>query len=240
MGAEVFYGRRIDTSGPIVGTLNESSLHAELKRRYAQPGDAFEVPIDRFVADIARDLSGPDPRLIEIQTASFAAMGTKLDHLLPRFRITIVHPIVVRTRLDRPGRKPRLSPKKGSLHLLFGELVSMPTLLDHPNLDIDAILLDVVKVQEIDRHVRRGRGGFRTIDKRIETVHGTHRFASMDDVYDAFVPDDLPARFTTADLAAAAGVPRSVAQQMAYCFKYSCHLSENDRTREGIVYTRSR
>jgi hypothetical protein len=238
--AEVFYGRRIETSGPIVGTLNESSLHAELKRRYAQPGDEFEVPIEQFVADIARNLSGSDPQLIEIQTTSFAAMGNKLDHLLPRFHITIVHPIVVRTRLDRPGRKPRLSPKKGSLHLLFAELVSMPTLLDHPNLEIDAILLDVVKVQEVDVRVRRGRGGFRTVDKRIETVHETHRFNSMDAVFDAFVPADLPRRFTTADLAAAAGVPRPVAQQMAYCFKHSCHLSETDRTREGIVYTRSR
>ncbi len=235
----MFYGRLIETSGPIVGTLNESSLHAELKHRYAQPGDDFEVPIDRFVADIARGLDGPDPELIEIQTSSFAAMGNKLDHLLPRFRITIVHPIVVRTRLDRPGRKRRLSPKKGALQQLFAELVSMPTLLDHPNLSIETVLVDVVKTQEVDPSARRGRGGFRTVDRRIETIHSTHRFTSMDDVYRTFVPLDLPPRFTTADLATAAGVPRPVAQQMAYCFKLSCHISETARTREGIVYRRS-
>lgn len=226
-------------SGPIVGTLNESSLHAELKHRYAKPGDDFEAPIDRFVADIARGLDGPDPELIEIQTSSFAAMGTKLDHLLPRFRITIVHPIAVRTRLDRPGRKRRLSPKKGALQQLFAELVSMPTLLDHPNLSIETVLIDVVKVQDVDPTARRGRGGFRTVDRRIETIHSTHRFTSMDDVYHAFVPLGLPSRFTTADLATAAGVSRPVAQQMAYCFKHSRHISETDRTREGVVYRRS-
>ena len=220
-----------------MGTLNESSLHAALKDRYSQPGDRQEVPIDQFVADIARDLESDHPQLIEIQTSSFAAMGNKLDHLLPRFAITIVHPIIVRTRLERPDTKPRLSPKKGSLHSLFDELVSIPTLLDHPNLALEIVLLDVVKVQVTDPKARRGRGGFRTVDKRIETIHDVHRFESMDDVYAEFVPDDLPGSFTTAELAEAAGVGRPIAQQMAYCFKHSCHLAETDRTRKGIVYT---
>ncbi len=166
-------------------------------------------------------------------------MGNKLDHLLPRFTITIVHPIIVRTRLERPNAKPRLSPKKGSLHSFFGELVSIPTLLDHPNLAIEVVLLDVVKVQKAEPKARRGRGGFRTIDKRIETVHDTHRFESMDDVFNLFMPAELPTSFTTADLASAAGVPRPIAQQMAYCFKHSCHLDETARTRQGIVYSLS-
>ena len=37
-----------------IGTLNEGSLHAALKELYAQPGDQFEVPLDRFVIDIKR------------------------------------------------------------------------------------------------------------------------------------------------------------------------------------------
>ena len=59
-----------ETSEPHIGTLNEGSLHAALKQVYAEPGDTFEVPLDRFVIDISRD-----ELLIEIQTGSFAAMG---------------------------------------------------------------------------------------------------------------------------------------------------------------------
>ena len=60
-----------------IGTLNEGSLHAALKERYAEPGDEFEVPLDGFVIDIRRP-----GQLIEIQTSSFKAMGRKLDRLL--------------------------------------------------------------------------------------------------------------------------------------------------------------
>ncbi|MBT6445957.1 MAG: hypothetical protein HOK58_13350, partial [Acidimicrobiaceae bacterium] len=73
-----------------IGTLNEGSLHAALKELYAQPGDQFEVPLDRFVIDIKRG-----SELIEVQTVSFASMGKKLDHLLPDYQILLVHPIAV-------------------------------------------------------------------------------------------------------------------------------------------------
>tara|TARA_B110000014_G_C20100324_1_gene577464 strand:- start:1253 stop:1462 length:210 start_codon:yes stop_codon:yes gene_type:complete len=41
-------------SSPIIGTLNEGSLHASLKQFFAQPGDEFEVPINGYVIDIVR------------------------------------------------------------------------------------------------------------------------------------------------------------------------------------------
>ena len=65
-----------------IGTLNEGSLHAALKRLYSEPGDAFEVPRAGFVIDIVRDEDMPTERLIEIQTGSFGALGNKLDRLL--------------------------------------------------------------------------------------------------------------------------------------------------------------
>ena len=65
-----------------IGTLNESSLHAQLKQLLSEQGDEFEVDLDGFVIDIRRgDL------LIEVQTGSFGAMGRKLDRLLTRIHI---------------------------------------------------------------------------------------------------------------------------------------------------------
>jgi hypothetical protein len=189
------------------------------------------VPLDGFVVDIRRgDL------LIEIQTGSFAAMGRKLDHLLPAHRVRLVHPIAVETHLQRPGAKSRRSPKRGSVYDLFTELVSLPTLLDHPNLDIEVVLVSVTKVQVPDAAARRGRGGFRTVDRVLREVVGCHRFAARTDLL-SLVPDGLPNEFTTADLAAHAGIDRATAQRMAYCLRPLGLFREERRSRAGVHYS---
>ncbi len=220
---------------PHIGTLNEGSLHAALKDHYAQPGDAFEVPLRGFVIDILRDQGTASELLIEVQTGSFAAMGNKLDHLLADHRMLLVHPIAVETILEKPGARPRRSPRKGSIYSLFDELVSIPTLLDHPNLSLDVVLVSVAKTQVVDAKARRGRGGFRTIDRRLETIHQTHRFDDVSDLR-SLLPDGLPDRFTTKDLAELGGFSRDAAQKLAYCFRAACLFDELDRTRAGIHY----
>jgi len=215
-----------------IGTLNEGSLHASLKDHYARPGDEFEVPLDRFVIDIKR---GDD--LIEIQTVSFASMGRKLDHLLCDHRVLLVHPIAVATYIERPGKRPRKSPKRGSIFSIFDELVSVPTLIDHPNLTIEAVLVTVTKTQVADPTARRGRGGYRTVNRSLREIHDVHRFGTAADLLDLVPVADLPPRFTTADVADAAGIHRSVAQRMAYCFRPLGLFVEHERTRAGIHYS---
>ncbi len=215
---------------PHIGTLNEGSLHAALKQHYARPGDEFEVPLHGFVIDIRRG-----DELIEIQTSSFAAMGRKLDHLLSDHHILIVHPIAIETYLARPGVKPRRSPKRMSIYSLFEELVSIPTLLDHPNLSLEVALVSVTKVQDHDPTARRNRGGFRTRDRVLRELHGTERFATSSDLL-RLVPEGLPAIFTTADLASKAGISRASAQQMAYCFRPLGLFIEEGRSKTGFHY----
>lgn len=219
------------TNEPHIGTLNEGSLHAALKADYARPGDRFEVPLDGFVIDIRRD-----DGLIEIQTGSFGAMGRKLDHLLPGHRILLVYPIAVESYLQKPGAKTRKSPKRGSVYDLFAELVSIPTMLDHPNLTLEVVLVSVTKVQVADANVRRGRGGFRTEDRQLREILGRHRFEESRDLFE-LVPDGLPQVFTTADLASRAGIGRDVAQQMAYCLRPLGLFVEQGRTKAGIQYS---
>jgi len=221
------------TSKPTdIGTLNEGSLHATLKEHYSLPGDEFEVPLDRFVIDIKRG-----DQLIEVQTVSFASMGRKLDHLLPDYQVLLVHPIAVSTYLDRPGRSRRKSPKRGSIFSLFDELVSVPTLIDHPNLTIEAVLVSVTKTQIIDEKARRGRGGYRTVNRSLDEILETHRFESAADLLDLVPTTDLPNKFTTADLAEVAGVHRSVAQRIAYCFRPLELFTQHERTKAGFLYS---
>ena len=223
---------------PHIGTLNEGSLHAALKRRYAQPGDLFEVAMDGFVVDIVRNEGQADELLIEIQTGAFGSMGTKLDRLLSDHRMLLVHPIAARTRLDRGGPTARRSPKKGSVYSLFDELVSIPTLLDHPNLELDVVVADVIKLQVEDPRARRGRGGWRTVDRRLDQVLEVHRFRDVADLVQ-LLPASVPATFTTADIAHHAGIRRDAAQKLAYCFRAACLIDELDRTRAGIHYRRT-
>ncbi len=188
------------------------------------------MPLDGFVIDIRRG-----DQLIEIQTTSFAAMARKLDHLLGAHRVLIVHPIAVTTYLHKPGAKPRRSPKRGDLYALFDELVSMPTLLDHPNLELEVVLVSVDKHQVEDPTLRRNRGGWRTTDRVLRSVEATHRFRTVTDL-GRLVPDGLPARFTTADLAPAAGTTRDRAQRMAFCLRQVGLFDLVGRSRRGYQY----
>ena len=145
-----------DDVGHNIGTQSEGSLHAALKLMLSQPGDRFEVPMGGFVVDLVRG-----DTCIEVQTGVFAAMGNKLDRLLGDHHVHIVHPIAVGSWIERRDMPTRKSPKKGCVHDVFGELVSVPTILDHPNLTIEVFLVEVDVVKVADPTMRRRRGGWR-------------------------------------------------------------------------------
>ncbi|MGF1597608.1 MAG: hypothetical protein ACFCVK_11875 [Acidimicrobiales bacterium] len=215
-----------------IGTLNEGSLHAALKELYAEPGDEFEFALDGFVIDIRRR-----DRLIEIQTGSFGAMGRKLDRLLSGHRVLVVHPLAVETYLHKGEAKPRRSPKRRTLYSMFDELVSMPTLLDHPHFELEIVLTVEDRIQVEDADLRRRRGGWRTVDRRLREVRSRHRFRTVDDLV-PLVPPELPAVFNTADLAAATGISRPSAQKMAFCLRATGLFDPVRRTRQGVEYRR--
>lgn len=213
-----------------IGQLNESPLHRALKELYARPGDAFEVPIEGFIADIAR---GRD--LIEVQTGSFGAMANKLDRLLDHYRLLLVYPVAETTFLVRPNGQRRRSPRRGTPHDLFRELASIPTLLDHPHFALEVVMLTVERHQTHDPRARRGRGGYRTIERRLDEVHSQIRFDTPADLL-RLVPDGLPEVFGTKELAEGAGIPRTVAQAMAYCCVRLGLFVAQGRTRAGVQY----
>lgn len=173
--------------------------------------------------------------LIEVQTSAFGAMGRKLDRLLSDYHIQLVHPVAVATYLHKPKVKARRSPLKGSLYTVLDELVSIPTLLDHPNLTLDVVLVTIDKFQKHDPKARRGRGGWRTMDKRLRSIESTHRFTSTDDLVD-LMPGELPNPFTTADIATNSGIGRDAAQKLAYCLRALDRITVINRSKAGYEY----
>ena len=142
---------------PHIGTLNEGSLHADLKQHYLEPGDVSEAPLNGFVVDLLRTQNKQNI-IIEIQTTSFSSMRKKLNALLDTYKIIIVYPISIHTTLLKPDKAPRKSPKQGDLFTIFSELVSIPDLLQHPNLSFEAVLVSVRKIQKYEKQLRRNRG----------------------------------------------------------------------------------
>ena len=213
-----------------IGTQSEGSLHAALKLHMSQPGDRFEVPLGGFVVDIVRG-----DTLIEIQTGGFAAMGRKLDHLLADHHVHIVHPIAVDSWIERREHPTRKSPKHGCLHDVFAELVSVPTMLDHPNCTIEVLLVQVDVIKVADPTMRRRRGGWRTVDRRLRAIVDRHGLRTPADLV-ALLPDGLPAEWTTKDVADLGALPRRTAQQMAYVLKANELVREVGRDRAGVRY----
>ena len=164
-------------------------------------------------------------------------MRKKLNALLDTYKITIVYPISIHTTLLKPGKAPRKSPKRGDLFTIFRELVSIPDLLYHPNLSFEAVLVSVSKVQKYEKQLRRNRGGYRTINTQLISIHETHHFHHLKDFME-LLPDGLPNEFTTADISSLGKISRSTAQQMAYCFRKAGAIDEIGKTKEGKVYVK--
>lgn len=212
-----------------IGTLNEGPLHRGLKAWLAEPGDRFEVPLGDFVIDVVRgDL------LIEIQTGSLGALGHKLDLLLDHHPVRLVVPLAAVRWLEQGGRRRR-SPIRAGWWNLFDALVALPTLLDHPRLELDVVLVELTEVRSDTERVRRSRRG-RVVERRLDRVVDARRFRRREDLL-ALLPDDLPRPFTTADLARTAGLPRTLAQRACYVLRHLELVDEVDRCRSGIRYT---
>jgi len=213
-----------------IGTRGEGSLHAALKLELAQPGDRFEVPVQGFVVDVLRG-----DTCIEVQTGGFASMGAKLDRLLDDFHVHVVHPIAVASWIHRRDLPTRKSPRRGCLHDVFDELVSVPTMLDHPNLTLEVLLVEVDVVKVADPTMRRRRGGWRTVDRRLRRIVGRHGLRTTADLA-ALLPRDLPPEWTTRDVADRGGIDRRRAQQMAYVLRANELVVEVGRDRAGARY----
>ena len=184
----------------------------------AEPGDRFEVPVERFVIDLVR----ADGELVEVQTGGFAPLGPKLDALLDEYRFRIVHPVAAQRRIvrvDEHGQivSARRSPKRAAVAEVFDKLVAFPSLLTHPHLTVEVLLLR-------EDHVRDPRpvhGGRRTRDP------GQRRLVELLDRIELRDPEDvvsllpaLPRRpFSTHELASLLDCDTVLAQRTAYCLR---------------------
>ncbi len=225
-----------------IGVLAERSLHAALKKWYAQPGDQIEVPLEGFHIDLVRgDL------LIEIQTRNFFALKRKLARLLENHRLRLVHPIAQEKWLVRVAPdgvtaiSRRRSPKRGTFNDIFDELVSIPTLLAHPNFSLEILLIHEQEIRRVrgarEKPAKRTRfpRDWDRHDHQLLAVIDSRLIESLDDL-GAFLPDNLPAPFTNRELANALGGNYRRAQSMTYVMRQIGILERVGRRGRAILY----
>ncbi len=219
-----------------IGTLGETSLHAALKRWYAQPGDQFEVPVDGFIVDIVRqDL------LIEIQTSDFASIKPKLNRLLQNHRVRLVHPIsqqkwIIHLGADEqtPSSR-RKSPKHGSVLDVFTELVRFPELVTHRNFSLEVLLTRQEELWRDDGQGSWRRKRWSISDRRLVEVVKCYNLDSPAD-FKTLLPPNLVQPFTTLELSLGLSVPRYLAQKMAYCLHAMGALERVGKRGKAYLY----
>ena len=221
----------------MIGTLNEGSLHAQIKAWYRRPGDRVECPVDGYVIDLVRGET-----LIEIQTGGFAPLRRKLERLLEEHSVRLVVPVALERRIVRLSRdgeilSARRSPKRGRAEDVFARLVSLPALLARPGFELEVLLTheDEFRRHEHGRAFRRR--GWVVAGRALRSVEETVRLSTPAEAV-ALLPH-LPDHFDTAELAAAGGWTRRLAQQTTYCLRAMQVLEADGRRGRAVLYRRA-
>ena len=222
-----------------IGTLNEGPLHQALKALYLTGNGEEEVSVGSYVADVRAE----DQVIYEIQTGGFAPLKRKLATLIESHRVVLVHPIaairyIVKLPEQEDGQATRRkSPKRSSSAHIVEELVSIPYLLEHPNFAVEVVLIEEDEIRMFDPTRVRRRGGWRVVSRQMNQVLERQRISNRQDLY-SLVHGPLPEEFSTADLAAAMGQSRRLAQKMAYCLRESGAAELCGKAGNALLYRR--
>lgn len=221
-----------------IATRQEGPLHAALKTWYAVPGDRHEVPLDGRQIDLVRG-----ELLVEIQTGSVSAIRGKLTALVATHPVRLVYPIAVERWIVRVDGEARLlgrrrSPRRGRWEHAFHALVGVAALMPCAAFSIEVVL---TREEEVRRHAPGRvwrRKGWEILERRLVDVVDRRLFAHAGD-YAALLPAGLPGPFTTADLARALDIDRTLAQKMAYCLRTAGAIDVVGRVGRAVAYQRS-
>ena len=193
-----------------IGMQKEKTLHAVLKAYEDPDTDHHEIPIGNYIADIYCEET---ESITEIQTSGLGSLRGKLDAFLPHYHVTVVHPIPAEkwiTWIDPQtgelGKRNR-SPKKGSFYSAFKELYRISSYLDHPNLSIKLILMDMEEYRLQDGWGRGGKRGSHRYD-RVPTRIVSEILITQPRDYLQFIPYGLGEPFTAKELAKSCGFPK--------------------------------
>ncbi len=215
----------------------ESSLHRQIKERYAVDGRC-EVVVDGYRIDAI----AADGTLVEVQSAALGPLRGKVARLIDAgHQVKIVKPVVLTRRILRrrtirgPVVSVRRSPRRGALIDVFDDLPGLAAVLarEGASLEILGVSIDESRLD------RRRRPGYRVLDRVLVEVFSTVRIDRPLDLWRLVESVALPETFTTRDLARSLDRPLPFAQRVAYCLRQSGAAELRGKRRNLRVYARA-
>lgn len=222
-----------------IGTLAEKTLHAVLKLYFEPDMQKHEIKLGGYFADIFNEEG-----IIEIQTRDLNKLRRKLVEFLEVSQVTVVYPIPQTKWLcwidAKSGSvtKKRKSPRTGTPYDAFAELYKIKPLLNHQNLRICLVLLDLEEYRNLDgwsRDKKKGSSRFERIP--VDIADEIYLRSAAD--YARLVPETLPASFTSKDFAKAAKINISRAQTALNVLSYVNAVVRTGKQGNFFVYKRS-
>jgi hypothetical protein len=218
----------------------ETTLHRQLKERYAMDGGAVEQRVGRYRIDVIRGT-----QLIEIQLAPLMSIRDKIAALLKKHDVLVVKPLIATKHLVKrrgAGGKivsRRRSPKRRTLLDVFEELVHFTRVFPHRRLTLEVLLVEIEEWRYPGHGRRRWRRDNDHLieDQHLLEVHAVHQFRTAGDLC-RMLPPALPQPFHTGQLADGLGVERWIAQRMAYCLRETGAIQSVGKLRGAWLYQR--
>ena len=215
--------------------MNEYSLHLEIKKVYALPGDQFEVKLDNYIVDILRG-----NLVIEVQTKNFSALKEKIRVLTEKHRVRLVYPLpekkwITYVTKDHVVLHTRKSPKKGRLTDLFRELVMIPHMIGEENFSLEVLLIDEEEVRCDDGKGSWRRKGASIKERNLLKVNNRILFQTKAD-YLKILPESLNVVFTNRELAKLAKISVRTASQITYCLRKSDVVRVAGKKRRELTF----
>jgi hypothetical protein len=212
-----------------------TNLHTALQQHYAGASGRIEASVAGYRVDVLRDGAA-----YEIQTGSFHKLREKLKAISRHAPVVVVYPVVeaktiVRVDMDTGEvLSSRRSPKRGKLTDCFPELRHIAPVLASENVSLHI-------VRTVEREVRppvgtrRRRRGEEVVDRELVEIAQTLELSRPED-WLAFLPPNLPQRFTVGDLGQATGISRWHAGHMSYVLRSVGAIRQVDKHGNAFVY----
>lgn len=221
-----------------INLYSEHSLHDQVKRRLAGPGDRLEAIVDGRVVDLLR----ADGEIVEIQTRNLSALLPKVRTFAAGGRrVRVVHPIAELLRIRRRDPQSgglvseRKSPKHGDSWSLFDELVRAPDLIALPGVTVEALLVQATEVRVRDGTGSWWRRGDKTEDRILDRILGGGCWETPED-WLSLIPEGLPPPWSSETLGGALGISPVRARKVLYSLARAGLLEETGRSGRRKLY----
>lgn len=189
----------------MIGTLKEKSLHQYLKNYFESDQAKQEVKIGPYYADI---YNGEE--IIEVQTQNLNKLKEKVLYYLSDYNVRIVYPIshikYINLADENGEVKRRKSPKVGTIYDSVKELYKLKPILNHDNLRLTFVLVDVEEHRIVNNKSRKHFTKIENIPVSIDKVININSINE----YSIFL-EGLNEEFTSSDLNKLKKVPKDKA-----------------------------